>query len=408
MEKRKLPGPDELSRFIAIQRSLNFPLTVGDGTVYRVPHGWSLAVLIEDPVVTKIHTQSELEKFLSDPSRNSGLLVNNQMSEASIGYALRMGSLSQNKTVFADRLGDKVLPADGNPSADECYRYSEEWAERVRQWSVDSLNADRLPSKIEVCAVAHPSIAKSAALLYDRIYVPTTWGNLEHDNAWDELPPPELTFGSSDDVMATSIWGYLSDEKRIHFISRKIAEHYQSLGYQVVPGYHSPSGLESGMSTGQSAAYLAAFANIPVVHDSEVSWEQVLEFREDQESKLSHREFREWLRYSINSQSVDEAQERIGIRLERYTQAIKKHGIKTVLGKIGQIWDSQTTLLTAVTGVAVSIAAGAIWPAIAAGLTIAGRAAIEVKQMNIENTSFKQSAPGREVAYLYEVQKEFP
>jgi len=405
METRKLPDPDELSRFIAVQRSLNYPCLVGDETVYLVPRDWSLAVLVDDPAVSKIHTQAELESFLRDPSRPTGLLFDHQIAEASLASALRMSGLK--KTIFADWLGERVIPRDENPTADESYRYSEEWADRMRQWSVDGLNEDRLPSKLEVCAIVHPAIAKSAALLYDRIYVPTTWGALEHDRYWEELPPPQITFGSANDIMVTSIWGYLSMEKQLHFVSRKIAEHYQSEGFQVVPGYHTPAGLEGGVSTGNCAAYLAAFNNIPLVHDSDISWEQVIEFRKDEASRIAYREFREWLRYSINAQTADEAQERIGIRLERYSRAVSKHGMKTTLGKFAQLWDSRSTILTAGTGVAVAVAAGNLWPAIVAGLAIAGRAVLEAKLIQIDNSTFKESASGREVAYLYEVQKKF-
>jgi hypothetical protein len=96
----------------------------------------------------------------------------------------------------------------------------------------------------------------------------------------------------------------------------------------------------------------------------------------------------------------------IGQRLEDYSWAIRKHGIKTVLGTLSALLDGKCLL-----GAGGLVAGGALLGAPktggAAGLVVClGKVAVEVGKGLIDVEDAKRG-PGNEISYIYEVRKKF-
>jgi hypothetical protein len=363
--------------------------------------------MLADSAIVKIATMSELWCFFKQSSADTGILVDHIVPLKWIEGVFKENRYS-GKTLFVDAIEGIETPCDETPGSEESQYYSGLWTRIMRRWSVGELNEPRQPSRGDICAVVHPAIAKSAALLYDKIYFPTRRDTLPHDEDWADLPPPDLTFGIDGD----SFCGFFLDkDEKIARSLDAIAKSYHSQGVKVVRGYHVRDSLMGRIAVshrdGQDAI-LAALARIPLVADSHTTWEQVKEFRADKESLLRYREMRLWLRESFKASTVEEAQERISLLFDRYEDAINKHGLQTRLGRLAQVWDSRATFAATASGITTSIALGKLWPALVAGAVVVGRVCLEVKRMNIESSLFRDSAPGREVAYLYDVKRKFP
>jgi hypothetical protein len=83
--------------------------------------------------------------------------------------------------------------------------------------------------------------------------------------------------------------------------------------------------------------------NIPVVNEDTLKWEQVKDFKIDEESVRRLRRFRCWM-YDLNGKSEHEIINRIVLALEEYRSALKKHGINFKISSISTIFSAGVTL----------------------------------------------------------------
>lgn len=59
-----------------------------------------------------------------------------------------------------------------------------------------------------------------------------------------------------------------------------------------------------------------------------MSWEQILEFRQDRGASRKYRNIRLWLRDGLHAETITEASELVEKKIEDYEWAIRKHGLK--------------------------------------------------------------------------------
>jgi hypothetical protein len=262
-------------------------------------------------------------------------------------------------------------------------------------------------------AFPHPDSLKRAALLADRIYMPC----FADANCLEDIPV-ELTFGDPrlDVEFYSSAWMYnevdwpwkLEDparkaEELLKIWLRDPLTRYRSAFPQscFVPvnyGVDTPV-----LPAGKQEAYQGVLNNIPVAIEQDLTWEQTLEFRNDKESRRAYRDLHLWLESGLKTESERQATDLIAQKLEDYSRAIKKHGIRTTVEAI-----SSFISLSAVVPPAAGVAAAAVnlEPTIGAVtggvLALVGAGAwIGKRLLDLEDL---KRGEHREVAYIYQIQ----
>jgi len=272
--------------------------------------------------------------------------------------------------------------------------------------SNENTKRDLLPAPFETCAVCDHESIKRNALLFDRVHV--------FGPAYDV--PEEVLFriASVDKSMveeleklalSVSYGGTPGDAAA--YSQQYTAAEYCNAGILATPAYNSRLRLYTDFSQGEKIAYDAALNNIPVFDDRIcVSWDQIVEFRNDVESKRKYRDLRVWLHEGLKTDSVAHATDIIAQKIEDYAWALKKHGFQTVLGAISQFFDWKQSAVTLAVSGAVGAMEGPIWGAISSGLLISSQAAVRIAQERIKITDVARS-DNREVAILYDIQERF-
>ncbi|MDY6990904.1 MAG: hypothetical protein SWQ30_22920 [Thermodesulfobacteriota bacterium] len=268
----------------------------------------------------------------------------------------------------------------------------------------------------QTCVVTTRDMFKRAALLFDRVHMNPV------DNKIEEgfRVPPEIAFGMAKHdlkaVISHTEWfedyrfskkvaGQLLIESVIGGLLRAFSEAYAREGISVVPLYRSGAAFDDAFLTGSSAAYQAALNSISVVSEDHLTWEQVLEFRADKEAVRKYRSFRIWLQDGLKARSVTEATDVIEQRLYDYQWAIKKHGLKTVVGALSSVLDLRHIAAITVGAGISGVLGGPIWSAITAGLVLSSKIAVQVADRMIDLEDITRG-PHSEVAIIYDIHKE--
>jgi hypothetical protein len=264
----------------------------------------------------------------------------------------------------------------------------------------------------ERLAFPHPDSMKRAALLADRIYLPCWTPEYAREGV-----PTEVTFGDPalDHATAEAAWMYVEvdwpwklddpqDKVRwlLDIYLRKPLVQYRErfprtnivpinydVGTPVLPG-------------GNEDAYQAVLGNIPVVIEDQLSWDQVLAFRQDPEARRKFRDLHVWID-SLSVESERQATDLIAQKIDDYRYAIKKHGLSTWVQGISS-FVSLGSLVPAAGGLAANAAnLSTAWGAALGGaLAVAGASAWVAKRLMDKDDIAR--GEHREIAYLYDLQ----
>ena len=284
-----------------------------------------------------------------------------------------------------------------------------------------------LPTRREKLGVTTPNQWKRAALIFDRIWIPSSI-DIDHGKIGQggrtyimqphraEIPP-ELTFGGTnldhDITSASSVVAYRrrdgalevtgdeNEQYRIYDVAlRIVAVSYTIHGVPVTPLYPSERLMRSQIFDGPAIAYQAALEHIPLIDDSSVTWPEIIEFRKDKDAARKVRRLGLWLVDGLKCDSVAHASDVIAARIEDYKWALQKHGLKTVTGAASYIaaGGGATAVLNALSQ--------PIWESIAVGLTFTAATCAWVAERLIDHEDAVRGA-NSEVAILYDAQRKF-
>ncbi len=285
----------------------------------------------------------------------------------------------------------------------------------------------RIPRPGETCVFSHGGFSpwsygdplprwKRDALLFDRVYVPCRDPNKPPDL------PLELTFGIArvDDDLTLYVnslsWALAqasapgSDPEELFGAESldfdlQLSRRYVDAGIMAEWTYASTRPYLRRFTEGERIAYEGALNNIPLVTASEVSWEQIISFRKDQEAVRKYRDLRLWLRSGLGAESVLHASDIIGQKIENYRWAIRKHGLQTSIGTFKQVFDWKASPLTLAAAGGAGLVGGPIWGTIVGGLAIAAQVGAWIAERNLKSEEVRRG-PDREVAILYDIQEK--
>ncbi len=238
-----------------------------------------------------------------------------------------------------------------------------------------------LPNKNETVVIA--SKPKTAALYYDKVWGPS------HKAFYvkNVLPPEEVLFFG-----ATKIEEYLlammdkaqNDDNEPFLPNSSLTnaefgeifgdiidtpkntkeEHIKQIFYRIINAlmraiansitekYEIPVATLFPENESQNLSYQEgnkeiislSMENLKIVDEEKLTWEQVLELRNDKQSKDKYKRFIHWLDKEMIGKSQSFIEDDISIKLEDYEGALKKHGIKTVIGTVKEMLNSKDFL----------------------------------------------------------------
>lgn len=266
----------------------------------------------------------------------------------------------------------------------------------------------------ERLAFPHPNSVKRAALIVDRIYMPS-WADADLIGGL----PLEITFGDSlvDQQFLASAWQYLEvfwpwkiedpKEKVEEFLNIYLKEPLARYGAAFPEATFLPINYSVGspvLPIGQHLVYQGVLNNIPVVIEDCLAWEQVIEFRKDEEVRRKYRDLHLWLAQGLKGESVQQVTDEIGQKLDDYRWAIKKHGMKTAIEAVSTLVSLSAVLPAAGGLTAAAMLLGPLSGALIGGVVAVAGATAWIAKRQVDLQDLKRGKD-REVAYLYEIQE---
>ncbi|MPN10140.1 hypothetical protein SDC9_157435 [bioreactor metagenome] len=132
--------------------------------------------------------------------------------------------------------------------------------------------------------------------------------------------------------------------------------------------------------------------HIPSIIENNLSWDQVLDIRQDKNSIKKLRRLRNWM-YGLEGKEDHQIVDVLDLALDDYKYALKKHGVLTSSGAITTILSAGSTLVATLNGDQNKM--------LAAGLTITGGVIAYTVKQTIDLMDQKR-AP---IAFLYDIMK---
>jgi len=162
----------------------------------------------------------------------------------------------------------------------------------------------------------------------------------------------------------------------------------------MVPLYGSCTERDKAYSKGGKATILSTLSNLQIVDEKCLTWDQVLEFRKDEKAKKKYERLLHWLKKEMVGKSQSFIEDDVEQKLEDYEWALKKHGIKTVLGEISEV----------LVGGGIFAIADPKLGLFAAGAIVVGKVVVKVGQALLDFDDIERG-PNSEISWVYEVKQ---
>ena len=276
----------------------------------------------------------------------------------------------------------------------------------------------RFPGANESIAISLNS-PKIAALAFDKILKLMPYGR---------LTPDEVSFSCSSMfeqlLMCVAVLkhiakkrGLISDgsevsyeqaQENIQLFVRLLSEDIGNVLGRVPTAYYDSYGAFAGEYTdGPQHVIYATLHDIPTVSESQLEWEQVLEFRNDIDARLKYRRLVRWLGDELKAKTASEVQDSLLIKLDDYEWGLKKHGIKTATGTLSCVLDPAFLSATSVVAGAAGVACGPLLGALAGVGIVFGKALVSFGEQYVDSFDNRRGT-NFEVAYIRDVIKKGP
>jgi hypothetical protein len=138
------------------------------------------------------------------------------------------------------------------------------------------------------------------------------------------------------------------------------------------------------------------------VDEDSLRWEQVLEFRHDRQARTKYKRLIHWLDGSMIGKSASYIEDEIAIRLEDYEFALKKHGIKMIIGEIEGILDPAFLAGSGLTSGTIGLLTEPLLGLASQGLLFGGKVLLNVAKYLLSRDELKNSS---EIAWVYDIKK---
>jgi len=170
--------------------------------------------------------------------------------------------------------------------------------------------------------------------------------------------------------------------------------------------YNSVVDCDRDFSPGSRSILKAAISNVALVDESSLTWQQVIEFRQDTTTRNKYRRFIRWIDTELKESSRQEIEDLIAIRLDDYEWALKKHGMRASFGAISCLLEPKFLAAASAAVTASALAGGGFAAAALAGASLTvGKALVSFGSALIDGLDERRKE-NYEIAYIYEVRKQ--
>lgn len=170
-------------------------------------------------------------------------------------------------------------------------------------------------------------------------------------------------------------------------------------GITAVPLYDTEFTRDKEYQAGDRSVLVAVFERLPVPVEAALEWPQVLEFRQDRETRLKLTRLLHWLDDGMIGRPHSFVQNEITQRIDDYSQALRKHGIKTTLGSMSAMIDRDVAIASFAAVAGFSQAGHPDWGLIAGGAISVANATLKIAQAVVDYQSHKRESR-REIAFV--------
>lgn len=174
-------------------------------------------------------------------------------------------------------------------------------------------------------------------------------------------------------------------------------------GIRSVPVLPTVARRRQEYAPGSTEVILAAVEHVQLVDEDRLTWDQVLQFRSDIESRRAYRRFVHWLDQEMVSRSAEYIGDEIAVRMERSERALQKHGIQTVVGVLEALLDPKFALSAAAIGTGLAALGVSVAGAAATSALFVGKAACSAARLLIDRRTAAESFD--EIAYVYQLSR---
>lgn len=298
------------------------------------------------------------------------------------------------------------------------------WVEDFVKHAVSVVTPASEPCDGQSCAItmARP---KTAALCYDRVWAssgfipePIRFGaltefeirilltglmvTLMHQRE-DEVPGFKDACSRAMAWFASGIGLEHPDVDCADCYCRAISDHLgANLGLSVTPVYGSELSCRREYVPGDYDVVVSSLADLQIVNEESLEWEQVLQFREDEEARKKYGRLIHWLDKELVGRDQAFIEEEIAQKLDDYEWAIRKHGFEWSLGCLSAIVDLPSVIGGGVSFAALFAAGHPGIGALVAGLTVGSRLAVNIVKEQLAIADAGRS----EIAYVYELKRK--
>lgn len=177
-------------------------------------------------------------------------------------------------------------------------------------------------------------------------------------------------------------------------------------GIPVVPVFHiREEGERLLHEPGNYRVIVTTLSDLSIIDEEKLVWEQVQQFREDEDVRKKYRKLIHWLDAEMVGKSQAFIRDEISKRLDDYEWALKKHGIETLLGSISDVLDGKFLAGASATGAVLSLLDEPGLAALTATGLVLSKAIVGISERLVALEDIRRG-PNSEVAYIHEARKQ--
>jgi hypothetical protein len=276
-----------------------------------------------------------------------------------------------------------------------------------------------LPSEGETAAITLKP--KTAALCFDRVWATSDdvapqpircWGGTQEElsgvglatdfNIKSKRSPIVAMIGPEDKKLemlrAQSDSGLASVFRRISMSFA--AEHKTPL----IPVFDFIKQRDKMYKEGDRDIIIAVLNDLEIADEKQLTWEQVVEFRKDEDNRRKYKRFLRWLDKEMVGKSQKFIEDEIAIKIDDYERALKKYGIKTILGTIEEGLDGKYLLGASNVSSSMIFAGHPVLGILLGGGLVVGKISIKLIQIKLGFDDIERGA-NSEISWVYEVKE---
>ncbi len=155
---------------------------------------------------------------------------------------------------------------------------------------------------------------------------------------------------------------------------------------------------------GDYSTLIALVGNIEIIKEGELEWSQITEFRADKETRRKYKKFVHWLDGNLVGKSQRYIEDEIQLKYDDYRKALKKHGIKTIIGSLSGAFNLNTIASGSCATAGMSFVMNQDVSALIGLSIMIGQVAIKVAENLVQREDIT-CGNNSEVSYVYEIGK---